>query len=238
MSVFRDNRFFGDEFNRIRVEISKRYCSIDAYFQSRVHCLWSQVAAIFQKHLGELVTGGDSEEALKLLCKCLDDASEPCPELSEAVKSLLALRLEYRTHLHPRVRRELDGLNQQIRNPENGELINQIMVDFNETGAEDAFLRITQLAKQAAYLTKNALISEAVTPTLVLYAAAEQFEDALIRSGNSDLEFNRLARSYKGEIWPGIFEGLDEDNARFKKVKKTIQSIRDISMNIEKGNLK
>ena len=71
------------------------------------------------------------------------------------------------------------------------------------------------MAEQAAYLTKKALLlREGVTPALVLHAAAEQLEDTMIRSGDSEREFKRLARSYRDEIWPGVFGEIDAANAR------------------------
>jgi hypothetical protein len=60
-----------------------------------------------------------------------------------------------------------------------------------------------------------------------LYAATEQFEDALIRSGNSEREFRRFTRSYKSEIWPNDYKGIDEANARITKIKRSILSIRE-----------
>jgi hypothetical protein len=219
--------FAAAELNRIRVEISKRYCTIDTFFKSRVEGLWSQTAAILQKDFGELAGMGDGETVLKRLSALMADAAEPCPALCEAVNDLLALRIEYRTNLHPRVRGELDGLNLQVTDPETGDPKDQIVVDVSQAGAEDLLRRLTQLAEQAAYQTKKALVREAVTPALVLHAAAEQFDDTLIRSGDSEREFKRLARSYRDEIWPGVYQGINEANARFAKVARSIRTIRE-----------
>ena len=81
------------------------------------------------------------------------------------------------------------------------------------------------LAKKAAYDTKKALLEEVRLPYLVLFAAAEQFEDELIRSGNSEREFKRLAHSYSHEIWPGRFGEIDASNARVNKLKSCIDNI-------------
>jgi len=227
--------FAAEELNRIRVEISRRYCSLDNYFNGRVDQLWKSVSELVVRNLGVLLEGQSGQDALRRLAVQLAEASEPCPSLSEAVTDLLALRLEYRTHLHPRVRRELDGLNLQVKDPESGEPKDQIVVDVNEAGAEKLFRVITQLAEQAAYQTKKALVHEALTPALVVHAAAEQFEDTLIRSGDSEREFRRFARSYRDEIWPGVYQGIDEANARFAKVAKAIRAVRDNLHGIERG---
>ena len=60
----------------------------------------------------------------------------------------------------------------------------------------------------------------------VIYAAAEQFDDAFIRSGNSERELKRLARAYRDEIWPGVYKTLNEDNARFAKLRRAIESLQ------------
>ena len=221
------SRFAGDELNRIRVEISQCFCSLDHYFQGRVEELWQNSAQVFTQHLGELLGAAQGIEALRLLKKTLADASEPCPTLSEAVHNLIELKLEYRTHLHPRVRRELDGLNLQVLDPQTHELHNQVdAVAPSEDGAKALFRNLSQLAEQAAYRTKKALMGDASTPALVLYAAAEQFEDALIRSGASEKEFRQLAFSFRDEIWPNEYQGIDEANAKFAKVKRAIDTVR------------
>lgn len=228
--------FVAGELNRIRVEISKRYASLDAFFRGRVERLWADVAALIVGHLGELLTGAEGEQALRRMAGLLSDASEPCGALSEATRDLLALRVEYRTHLHPRVRRELDGLNLQITAPDTGEPHDQIVVEISDAGAEKLFRVVTRLAEQAAYYTRKALVPEAATPALILHAAAEQFEDTLIRSGDSEREFRRLARSYRDEIWPGVFRGIDEANARVARLVRAIRAVREQLAAIEKGN--
>jgi hypothetical protein len=82
------------------------------------------------------------------------------------------------------------------------------------------------MAELAAYLTKKALLlREGVTPALVLHAAAEQLEDTMIRSGDSEREFKRLARSYRDEIWPGVFGEIDAANARVAAVARARDAV-------------
>jgi hypothetical protein len=162
-------------------------------------------------------------------------ASEPCPALSAAISDLLALRLEYRTHLHPRVRRELDGLNLEVKDPESRKPKEQIVVEVSESGSKKLFREIAGLAEEAAHLTRKSLVNEALTPALVLHAAAEQFDDTLIRSGDSEREFKRFARSYRDDIWPGVFKGIDEANARFAKVMRSIHAVRMHLVGLERG---
>jgi len=131
------------------------------------------------------------------------------------------VRLDYRSQLHPRVRAELDGLTLQDRDPVTGEQRNRVVVEVSANGAEQLYAFVVQMAEQAAYLTKKALLlREGVTPALVLHAAAEQLEDTMIRSGDSEREFKRLARSYRDEIWPGVFGEINAANARVAAVAR------------------
>jgi hypothetical protein len=220
MTVDRNSsRYAGDELNRVRVEISSCFEEIDVYFAARVRRLWEQVAEILREHTGALLGGATGEEALRRLTTLLADASEPCPRLRRAVEQLLAVRLVYRSQLHPRVRAELDGLTLQERDPVTGEQRNRVVVEVSADGAEQLYAFVVQMAEQAAYLTKKALLlREGVTPALVLHAAAEQLEDTMIRSGDSEREFKRLSRSYRDEIWPGVFGEIDAANARVTAV--------------------
>jgi hypothetical protein len=222
MTVDRNSsRYAGDELNRVRVEISSCFEEIDVYFAARVRALWEQVAGILRDHTGALLGAAEGEDALRRLVALLAAASEPCPRLRRAVEQLLTVRLDYRSQLHPRVRAELDGLTLQERDPVTGEQRNRVVVEVSAEGAEQLYGFVVQMAEQAAYLTKKALLlREGVTPALVLHAAAEQLEDTMIRSGDSEREFKRLARSYRDEIWPGVFGEIDAANAHVAAVAR------------------
>jgi hypothetical protein len=212
--------YTGDELNRIRVEISGSFEQIDGFFAERTEQLWTAVADVLSGALGELLGGHRGADALRMLAELLDRASPPCPRLRRAVQALLGIRLDYRSQLHPRVRSELDGLALEVVDPQSGALTQQMTVPTSEAGVEQLYRFVVRCAEQAAYLTKKALLREAVTPALVLHAAAEQFEDTVIRSGDSEVEFRRLADSYKNEIWPGVYQEIDAANARFAAVTR------------------
>ena len=212
--------YTGEELNRIRVEISGSFEEIDAFFAERMDQLWNSVADVLSASLGELLGDRRGADALRQLADLLDQAAPPCPRLRRAVQALLGIRLDYRSQLHPRVRSELDGLTLEVVDPQSGSLTQQLTVPKSEAGVEQLYRFVVRSAEQAAYLTKKALLREAVTPALVLHAAAEQFEDTVIRSGDSELEFNRLAGSYRNEIWPGVYQEIDAANARFAAVTR------------------
>ncbi|MFD0527425.1 hypothetical protein ACFQ1I_09545 [Kitasatospora arboriphila] len=234
-----------DEFNRIRVEVARRFAAIDGYFEERVRGLHRQVAEVLTRHTGRLLApptaaesgaaadgpagpGPETAEGAAVLLRLremFDDGYEPCPGLSSAVADLMELRLDYRTQLHPRIRAQLDGLSLDVLDPSSGRMRSQIAVEVSAAGADELYEFITTRAEQAAYRTRTALLRDSVIPALVLYAAVEQFEDALIRSGASAREFRRFARTYRNELWPGRYEGLNSEHARFAAVTRGCREV-------------
>jgi hypothetical protein len=81
------------------------------------------------------------------------------------------------------------------------------------------------LAEQAAFRIQKSLLREAAVPAAVVHALLEQFEDTLIRSGASAQEFRRFVRSYRSDLWPEEFRGIDEANNRFARVVKATKDI-------------
>lgn len=217
--------FAGPEFHRIRLEISRRFGALDDFFGGQVRDMWDRVGAICREDCGDLLPEGDGEATLGRLAQAFAGAAQPCPALAQSVEALLDVRLEYRTLLYPRVRADLGPLNLQVRHPQTGEQIQQVAVELTEEGAGELFHITSGLAEQAAYRTRKSLLGERVTPAVVIQAVVEQFEDALIRSGGSVQEFRRFVRSYRTEMWPAEFRGIDEANARYARVTRAIAAI-------------
>ncbi len=88
------------------------------------------------------------------------------------------------------------------------------------------------MAQNAAHEIRKALLDGEVTPVQVTYAAVEQFVDIFIRSGligeskGSKREFERFARAYRNEIWPGTYQGIAEGNVRHDRVLTLIESLQ------------
>jgi predicted ABC-type transport system involved in lysophospholipase L1 biosynthesis ATPase subunit len=215
--------FIAEEMSRLRVEISKRFGGLDTYFDALLRQTWHQVADAFTDVLRPLMGAAEGEEALRLLKTLFDEAS--CPTLSDAVADLLGTRLEYRTHLHPRVRAALDGFNLEGVDPVTGEPMTRLVVGVGRDDVEVLESRLAELTEQAAYETMLALQRESVMPALVLHAAVEQFEDELIRSGRSKLEFARLARTHRNRLWPQEFTRIEGARTRAARVDQLIESI-------------
>ncbi|MEV7063685.1 hypothetical protein AB0N97_12910 [Streptomyces collinus] len=216
--------FAGPEFNRIRVEISRRFAALDDFVTDRLTDAWDRTAEAIAAECGALFAeSADDEEAsgrvvLKRLAGLFGASPQPCPDLAAAVHSLLDVRLEYRTLLYPRVRPDLAPLNLQVTHPDTGEEMQQVAVPLTEEGAEELYGIFNGLAEQAAFRIQKSLLREAAVPAAVVHALVEQFEDTLIRSGTSVQEFRRFVRSYRNDLWPEEFHGIDEANSRFARV--------------------
>ncbi|MEU0642786.1 hypothetical protein [Streptomyces umbrinus] len=249
--------FAGPEFSRIRVEISRRFAALDDFFTARLTAAWDRTAAVLAAECGALFQDDGSREAdsasssddatpapsvapvarsgrdvLAELAELFAASSQPCPGLASAVNSLLDVRLEYRTLLYPRVRPDLAPLNLQVTHPDTGEQMQHVAVPLTAEGAEHLHELFNSLAEQAAFRIQRSLSQEAAVPAVVIHALVEQFEDTLIRSGTSVMEFRRFVRSYRNDLWPAEFKGIDEANSRFARVLRVTQ---DISKTLEEG---
>ncbi|MFI1676382.1 hypothetical protein [Streptomyces sp. NPDC020607] len=204
--------FLVDEMHRVRVEVSRRFRALDAFFRDQLDATWRDIAEAFREACGPLLRGDTGEQALRELEVRLRESS--CPVLADAVRDLLQTRLDYRTHLHPRVREELDGFSLEIIDPDTGRPKVVLLAPADEAGAELLEQRLLERTQKAAFETMVALQREAVLPALVLYAAVKQFEDELILSADSRQEFLRLARGHRDLLWHDDFRRLDAADAR------------------------
>lgn len=215
------------ELNNIRVKVSYYFSKIDQHFVRALDTLWSRLADdILGPHFGNLLQGERGSAALDKLGRLMAEAQEPCKELSKAVQDLRALRLDYRTQLHPKVRRALDALQSEVEDPETGEKRARFAGYRTRDDAEQLLRDMASLARAVAYQTRKALMGEAMVPALVIHAAVEQFDDALIRSNESEKEFRRIARCYRDDIWPGLFAGVVSATARVVNVKNAVKDVR------------
>jgi len=218
-----------EELNRIRVEISERYARLDGHFDKQVNDLWANISGKIRAETGRLLDGvADGRPALEKFAEFLENATEPCEILKRAVDDLLGLKISYRSHFHPRVRERLDFLNFEIRDPATGAATIQVKPELSEQAAEKVLKQISNLATQASYEVRQALLEESIVVTKVLHAAAEQFDDSLIRSQESKWDFAKLGRSYRDEIWPDVFTTIDADNAKVVSVRRAIEKLQEL----------
>jgi hypothetical protein len=171
---------------------------------------------------------------LAVLAHQLGEGEEPSPNLQRATQNLLELKVSYRTHFHPVVRSRLDMLDQQYRDLKTNEL--KFTVDLQETteaGAQNLLRDLRNLAIKASASVRDELLRDADLMGKILHAAAEQFEDSFIRSGTSEIEFARFARSWRDELFPGQFDDKGASRFDIHDVKQALVEIRKAIDNLQ-----
>ena len=145
------------------------------------------------------------------LADLLDAAAEPpCPRLRRAVRDAArdppGLPLPAAPAGALRARRARPGA---ARPDQTGQLRTQITVAATAAGAEELYRFVMQLAEQAVYETQKALLARVALPGAHAARRGRAVRGRAHAGGDSDREFRRLARSYRDEIWPGVFRGID-----------------------------
>jgi hypothetical protein len=216
--------FAGDQLNFARVEIGNKFCRLDTFFEESVARVHGKIGEALSNNLGQLLSGLQGKAALQRLMDILENGDEGFPTLVNALRDIVALEISYRNHFHPRVRKAIDSLAVETADSYGNPKQHDVAVPKTIEGAEALCREIEMMALNAAWEAQKALFREQELIGLILHAAAEHFEDAFIRSRDSEYEFQRLARSFRDDIWPGEFEGIDADNAR---AAKTIRLLKD-----------
>jgi len=220
-----------DELNRIRVHVAAQFNALDDHLAMKVEKLWADVASIVADTLG--MRGAAPQVVLSALRDRLRAAG--CGAMTSAVDDLLSTRLDYRTHFHPKLRRELDVLSPQVVDPESGEKRPRIVAPASAEGAAEALRMLREHGERAAWEAQKALLAELTLPALVLHAASEQFDDTFVRSGTAEEEFLRLALAHRDEIWPGRFEELDRAHRLYAACVGHLQGARDAGLKAQGG---
>jgi hypothetical protein len=224
-------RLVGYEFNRIRVHVAAQFSTLDGHLGQKMDELWGRIADIVGPRFG-LPVGAPKQRLIELRARLVKAG---CQAMAAAVDGLLNTRLDYRTHFHPRLRRQLDVLSAQVRDPETGEERRVIVVPATLDGAEEALRMLAEHGERAAWEAQKAMLVDLELPALVLHAAAEQFEDTILRSGTAEDEFILFALAYRDEIWPGVFEGLDRTHRLFTECEEHLKRAKEAVSGVTGG---
>jgi len=223
-----------DELNRIRVHVGESYCRLDVHLNGRIEELLEQVGSVFVSNCGELLQHTHGRRSLELLADAFLLAEEPCPNMASAVRDLLDLRVNYRSHFHPRVRSALDVLDQTYIDPDTLETAYTVQArEPTPAGAEAVLRDLIDLAVQGSYRVRQELLDDAAIIAKILFAAVEQFADSLVRSGTSQSEFLRFCSSYRRELSPDLFETSESQSAQVRSLKAAFGEVQFILQSFE-----
>lgn len=230
MTVDQASGYAGKELNRIRVHLASEFTSLDDHLAAKVEEVWAEVWSSVAPAFGRS-SDVTPKDGLSLFATDLRAAG--CTSLAAAIEDLLALRLDYRTHFHPRLRRKLDVLSAQDRDPESGAPRPRIAVEPDADGAHEMLRLLAEHGERAAHEAQNALLRDLSLPAEVLHAALEQFDDGFIRAGGADEEFHRYALERRDEIWPGTFDQLDQAHRLFSGCRDALSSARSVLSQVQ-----
>lgn len=222
------------ELNRIRVHIGEVYCGLDGQLAAQTGALFDEVGGVLARRCGRLLQGLSGREALERLVAQLVAGDETCANLQRATRDLAGLKVSYRSHFHPIVRTRLDILDHQYWDPETQRMEPTIRVPANdEGGARHLLGELRMLAIKASASVRDGLLREASLMEKILHAAVEQFEDSFMRSGTSEKEFDRFARSWRDELFPGQFDAVTSSRLDVRQAKTAFAGARSAIDNLK-----
>jgi len=222
------------ELNRIRVHIGEVYCGLDMHLAAQTGGLFDEIGGVFVQRCGRLLRGLSGREALERLAEQLVAGDETCVNLQRATRDLSELKVSYRSHFHPIVRAQLDILDHQYWDPETQRMERTIRVPgIGEADARYLLGELRLLAIKASASVRDGLLREASLMEKILHAAAEQFEDSFIRSGTSEKEFDRFARSWRDELFPGQFDSATASRLDIRQVRTAFAAARSAIDNLK-----
>lgn len=213
--------------NGIRVQLASRFGVIDDILEARRQDFWASLVTALGPGLASLLDDAVPPVALSRLADRLADASAPCPGLSRSLRDALDIRLDYRTRVLPRLVRALRILQPEPGSGMPGALTSVLPVPRTADGADELFLRITHLAREAAHDVAGILSGEPSLMVTALFAYGEQFEDSFIRSDTSEAEFRRLVENFRDQLWPSETTGPALATARYQRLRGALGAVRE-----------
>ncbi|MCU0277760.1 MAG: hypothetical protein MUF33_01915 [Candidatus Nanopelagicales bacterium] len=225
--------FANSELHRLRVEITRRYAQLDYFLNDvLVEEFYGLVCAALsgeaegtvnraEAQRGYLLGDSTSKPSQKLhaLTRRLGACDPAVPSLTAAVEQLTGIHFDFRIQSYPL----LYDLNLEMRPRENADppfppAFEHLQTPFMYDWFLESFTRYS-------FRIKRELRQDAERQIRVLSGAALVFEDEIVRSGESGAEFWNLAESYRDELWPGRFEGLNQSSARAQQFSKTVRRL-------------
>ncbi|WUH90418.1 hypothetical protein OG900_10105 [Streptomyces sp. NBC_00433] len=213
--------------NAVRVQIAERFAALDLIISRRRNEFWQGLVDALAVELGPLLDrSGGPDLTLRVLAEQLGEADAQCPTMVRSVQFALDIHLDFRTRTLPRLRQALSVLHPEPAGGDLGALAVVLPVERSAKGAHDLRRRIEQLAREAVQEAAAVLVTEPLVIATALAAYGEQFEDAFIRSDESEREFRRLAESFRDQLWPpgGADSGLA--TVRVQRVRGALTAVR------------
>jgi hypothetical protein len=217
----------------VRINFSRRFSGLDSLLDARIDELHRRVAQILTERLH--LQGDDAVTQLQHFRELAQESGTR--HFEAAVDELLDLRISYRSHFHPQVRRAMVLLEPEEPDERDSNRKTRISpVSFDEDGAEELLDQLENLGSMVVGECTRELYERAHLADQVIYAAAEQFADGLLRAGSSDEQFHNFAVEHRDRIWPDEFESLNVEHGIRKKCRRALEAALAAATSVSEAN--
>ena len=190
--------FKTNTFNHMRVHIAKEFsASLNSIYRMYVERYQAQAVATFndKEVLNGLLPEDKPASALKKLVEYMDQCCNSVENMRRAVSELLDLKIDHDTQFYPRVYEPIRVLKNAV------EKHVDLEGSTHEERARSLYTLLADLGTATVSDIRGLLIQEVRSHLYnILYVAFERFDDAIIRSHESDRDWLRFFQSYHLDI--------------------------------------
>lgn len=188
-----------DQINKLRVQIALRFSQeLDEVYETYIHNLQQKVVDALNdaEVLNNMLNKETPKQNLEMFINYLDESTLPTPQIREAVRDILQLKIEHNIQFYPRVY-------DPIRHLKN--VADTISVEGNtrEEKCSNLYMNLVDMGNRTIFDIRNRIIEETRDNLFnILLVAYEKFDDLIIRNNNVKEEWIRFFKSYFSDIHP------------------------------------
>jgi len=208
--------------NRMRVEISSEFASLNSSYLNAIDRLLSKIAENFRMIFpGFLSDYSSPRDYLNQLVTCIDNVEEGMDVFKYSLVNVLNLKIDHRTFFFPRVYgpiRRLDpNISPQLQKISDGNELVKEMYSFLRNVGFRVVNDIADLLVRETAIIKN-----------ILFVTFEHFDDVIIRHADSKKEWKMFIKTFYNEIWQD--DPSNRLNSKISELRKALKSLSHFAM--------
>jgi hypothetical protein len=220
----------------------------DGVVQDQLHHMRShlteKLASVLDPRLHQMAGGARTEMFKRLLAeplarilpKSVQDDSDPghrvkafrqllggkAPKLAAGLDYLVSFTFSYQSHLHYRVRREMEPLD-PMEATGKGKVA---LPPGQDEIAADVGTRLTERYRHAVANVRKTLKDACqYDPLEAVFAVLEETRDRLVRARHIDREWRVLLYLHRGDVWPKEFSRFAMESARRQEWQTVLEAV-------------
>lgn len=212
---------FTDNAHQLRVRIAEDFAMLNEVYSTIVDGLLDTVAEQLDKALPGFLCGKNGRSKLEYFKERLESSEKNFDNITEALESLLDLKIEHRTQFYPRAYDPIRSFMQYVRDPKD---------IFIETGgksrdemATTVFEQLSGVADRVILEIVDRLNEETMRMNDILFVALEYFDDKIIRSRSAQRHWERFIKAFYPEVY-----GTSQDAADSAAVNTIMAQMREL----------